>query len=166
MKNKGFSLVELLIVLSVMAALIAVMIPIGMNALRKAKAVKVARNLKSLAETAQNIIMLEGIDEIQNKENLYDYTGNVTDGYQLAIFDASNGEYHVCASYLNNDVSTNTVCEILPDIDYAGEEYKISSESKGYFYKSTTSIQWHLSTNSSVLAPLNSLYYAVMVTGY
>jgi prepilin-type N-terminal cleavage/methylation domain-containing protein len=37
--NKGFSLVELLIVLTVIAALIAVITPLSLNAMRKATAI-------------------------------------------------------------------------------------------------------------------------------
>ena len=59
-RRKGFSLVELLIVLSVVAALIAVVTPIGINAMRKSAAVAVARDLKTLSQSFANKIYLDG----------------------------------------------------------------------------------------------------------
>ncbi len=163
MKNKGFSLVELLIVLSVMAALIAVMIPIGMNAIRKSKAVKVARNLKSLAETAQNIIMIDGLKNIEKTQDIYNYINNRTEDYKLRIFDTGSGTIYVCSIYTGTDVSTKTVCEILPDIKYANEEYKIISDSRGYFYMGQLS---YTRTDNPAIAPLDSLYYSIIITSY
>ncbi|MFO7880949.1 MAG: type II secretion system protein [Kosmotogaceae bacterium] len=163
MRNKGFSLVELLIVLSVMAALIAVMIPIGMNAIRKAKAVKVARNLKILAETTQNIIMINGMSEIDNTEKIYDYVKNITEDYKIRIFDTGSGNIYVCSLYTETDVSTKLVCEILPDIKYANEDYKVISETPGHFYMGQLS---YISTKKPVMAPLNSLYYPLTVAAY
>jgi len=162
MKSKGFSLVELLIVLSVMAALIAVMIPIGMNAIRKAKAVKVARNLKSLAETTQNTIMINGFtaDII---DNLYDYTSDIPGDYKLRIFNTGDGSVYISSLYTGTDVSTITVCEMVPDINYANADYELSFENKGYFY---SEIPTYVRTKYPVLAPLNSIYYSLVMSEY
>ena len=58
MKNRkrGFSLVELLIVLAVIAALIATITPVAMNAIKKSKATQVAQNLKTLASSFENYL--------------------------------------------------------------------------------------------------------------
>ncbi len=63
MKNrkKGFSLVELLIVLAVMAALIATITPVALNAIKKSKATQVAQNLKTLASALENAAYVNGI---------------------------------------------------------------------------------------------------------
>jgi general secretion pathway protein G len=55
-RKEGFSLVELLIVLAVMAALIATITPVAMNAIRKSQATKVAQNLKSLGTAFENYL--------------------------------------------------------------------------------------------------------------
>ena len=62
MKNrkKGFSLVELLIVLAVMAALIATITPVALNAIKKSKATQVAQNLKTLASSFENGLYVDG----------------------------------------------------------------------------------------------------------
>ncbi|WP_292589921.1 prepilin-type N-terminal cleavage/methylation domain-containing protein [Mesotoga sp. UBA5557] len=62
MKNRkrGFSLVELLIVLAVIAALIATITPVALNAIKKAKATQVAQNLKTLASALENAAYVNG----------------------------------------------------------------------------------------------------------
>jgi len=62
MKNRkrGFSLVELLIVLAVIAALIATITPVALNAIQKAKATKVGQNIKTLASAFENYVYVSG----------------------------------------------------------------------------------------------------------
>jgi general secretion pathway protein G len=59
-RRNGFSLVELLIVLAVIAALIAVVTPIGINAMRKSQAVSVAKDLMTLSKAFAGKIYLDG----------------------------------------------------------------------------------------------------------
>ena len=63
MKNRkrGFSLVELLIVLAVIAALIATITPVALNAIRKSQATKVAQNIKTLAAAIENAAYVNGL---------------------------------------------------------------------------------------------------------
>ena len=63
MKNRkrGFSLVELLIVLAVIAALIATITPVALNAIKKSKATQVAQNLKTLASAIENAAYVNGV---------------------------------------------------------------------------------------------------------
>jgi len=62
MKNRkrGFSLVELLIVLAVIAALIATITPVAMNAIRKSQATKVVQNMKTLASSFESYVYVNG----------------------------------------------------------------------------------------------------------
>jgi len=48
MKRSAFTLVELLIVMAVIAALISVVAPMGLNALKQARTVQVATDLKAV----------------------------------------------------------------------------------------------------------------------
>ncbi len=65
MKNRkrGFSLVELLIVLAVIAALIATITPVALNAIRKSQATKVAQNIKTLASAIENAAYVNGYSD-------------------------------------------------------------------------------------------------------
>ena len=59
-KKKGFSMIELLIVLSIIAALIALIVPIAMNASQKARATEIAKNMKTLADSIERIALTDG----------------------------------------------------------------------------------------------------------
>jgi general secretion pathway protein G len=61
MKRKyGFTLVELLIVLAVIAALIATITPLALNAIRRARASQVAQNFRTLASALENAAYVNG----------------------------------------------------------------------------------------------------------
>ncbi|HNT96624.1 MAG TPA: prepilin-type N-terminal cleavage/methylation domain-containing protein, partial [Thermotogota bacterium] len=51
MKRSAFTLVELLIVMAVIAALISVVAPMGLNALKQARTVQVATDLRAAMNT-------------------------------------------------------------------------------------------------------------------
>jgi len=57
--KKGFTLVELLIVLAVIAALMAVATPMALNAVKQAKASQVAQNLQNIMTAVQNYVNTE-----------------------------------------------------------------------------------------------------------
>lgn len=60
--KKGFSLVELQIVLAVLAAVVSSVTIFAKNAIRKAKATQVAQNLKTITTSVENKLYLEGFD--------------------------------------------------------------------------------------------------------
>ena len=139
MKNRkrGFSLVELLIVLAVIAALIATITPVALNAIRKAKATQVAQNLKTLASAIENKAYVEGVEAIVGTgnagstftstavSNLTTYVRDLNSSY-TATYDYSAGTFTVTVSYTGKDVEFGTVEDILQgvtgstgqDIDY------------------------------------------------
>lgn len=97
MKNRkrGFSLVELLIVLAVIAALIATITPVALNAIKKAQATKVAQNLKTLASAIENAAYVNGIDGDSIKKAT---SGNfVTDADDITLLgrDIDKGSYGI-----------------------------------------------------------------------
>jgi len=57
--KKGFTLVELLIVMAIIAALMAVATPTGVNALAQAKATAVAANFRTLQQAVIQMLMFE-----------------------------------------------------------------------------------------------------------
>jgi len=87
MKNRkrGFSLVELLIVLAVIAALIATITPVALNAIRKAQATKVAQNIKTLAAAIENAAYVNGVEydsgvkKIKSGSGATDFIDTITD---------------------------------------------------------------------------------------
>lgn len=57
--KKGFTLIELLIVMSIIAALMSVATPVGINAIKQAKATNVASNFKVLQDAVVQMLAFE-----------------------------------------------------------------------------------------------------------
>ena len=55
--RKGFTLVELLIVMAIIAALMAILIPMAGGAMKKAKATRVAVMMRNVEQAAEQYIM-------------------------------------------------------------------------------------------------------------
>jgi general secretion pathway protein G len=96
MKNRkrGFSLVELLIVLAVIAALIATITPVALNAIKKAKATQVAQNLKTLASALENAAYVNGADANGIKKPDGGYF-SATDDIKLLARDVDADKYGI-----------------------------------------------------------------------
>ena len=119
-RKEGFSLVELLIVLAVMAALIATITPVALNAIRKAKATQVAQNLKTLASALENAAYVNGIesDKIQNSLG-NDITladlGRDIDSTKYAVFyDVNSGTVEATVVSIEN-ADVTEVQKVLSD---------------------------------------------------
>lgn len=105
MNKKGFSLIELLIVLVVIASLIAIVTPIALNSIRKAKSTSVANDLKTLSKGFMNYVYT--VDEFP--EDLNEFARNVdSDKYGITYDD--NGNYVV---YTNKEVNFNEVATLI-----------------------------------------------------
>ncbi|PVD17032.1 MULTISPECIES: type II secretion system protein [unclassified Mesotoga] len=106
MKNRkrGFSLVELLIVLAVIAALIATITPVALNAIKKAKATQVAQNLKTLASAIENAAYVNGADASGIKKPDGGYF-TATDDIKLLARDVDANKYGI--AYKVSTDSTN-----------------------------------------------------------
>ncbi len=123
MKNrkKGFSLVELLIVLAVMAALIATITPVALNAIKKSKATQVAQNLKTLASALENAAYVNGL-----KDGLVagpggtstvtiDQLGRDIDDTKYSVaYAQTGGSFTAVIYYIGADADINVVDDILP----------------------------------------------------
>jgi len=124
MKNRkrGFSLVELLIVLAVIAALVATITPVAMNAIKKSKATQVAQNLKTLATALENSAYVNGVqgDKILNGEytsvSIYDLGRDISSDYTMDYtLTTTTGKVTAIITYTKGDVDAKMVNEILPE---------------------------------------------------
>ena len=123
MKNRkrGFSLVELLIVLAVIAALIATITPVALNAIRKSKATQVAQNLKTLVSAIENKAYVDGkVEDTLNGEitgdELKQFVRDLDSKLYSVVYTSSQGVYTVTAIYSGTDVAQDLVKEMLPNV--------------------------------------------------
>ena len=128
-RKKGFSLVELLIVLAVMAALIATITPVALNAIKKAKATQVAQNLKTLASAFENKVYVDNNATTDVTALARDVDSNeYSIDYDLS---STSGQYSVTVVY-NGTVDADKVIEILPDAEEASNGVKYHFEFYAY----------------------------------
>lgn len=114
--RKGFTLVELLIVLAVIAALMAVATPLALNAVKNAKASQVAQNFRNIKAAVENYFNTEKpekpteitLDSLKEK-----YLSSVSDDmkkfYEVKVEEGTGGEYNVTITYKGKDVDANKV---------------------------------------------------------
>ncbi|PNQ05655.1 hypothetical protein RM69_03735 [Mesotoga sp. SC_NapDC3] len=167
MKNRkrGFSLVELLIVLAVIAALIATITPVALNAIKKAKATQVAQNLKTLASAIENLLYVEGADELANAS--FSKLGrDISSDYQLVVVDLGTGEFKAWATYKKDDVDDGLVGDIISNATKTTSDisYTIGSGETLYTIDSTGIAT--KTTGEVKAVPANSIYYSFTFAVY
>ena len=122
-RKEGFSLVELLIVLAVMAALIATITPVALNAIRKAKATQVGQNMKTLASAFENMLYVEG----RTPTTISSLARDIDDDKYGIAWAASSGTYTVVV-WAIGEVSDTALKEVLSDAHYTSTAIKELSE--------------------------------------
>lgn len=104
--------------MSIIAALMAVATPVGINALAQAKATNVAANFSTLQKALLQIIMFE--PNLPAGVNLLDYMytrnyiTNKPQDFEI-VYDSIDKSYTI--RYLNNDVSPIKVKSINPAVE-------------------------------------------------
>ena len=115
--RKGFTLIELLIVLAIIAALMAVVTPIALNAVKKAKATQVAENFRNIKSAVESYFYVEGqpptdLAELVTKG----YLNNAdTDNYTLYKTNNGDGSYTFEVDYSGKDVDGDTLTSVYAD---------------------------------------------------
>nr|WP_143611061.1 type II secretion system protein [Thermosipho melanesiensis] len=110
--KKGFTLVELLIVLAVIAALLSVATPLAINAVKSAKASQVAQNFRSIKSAIENYFNTETPSDptnIQNSDLENGYINSFPANFSFTISDSGNGVYTVTITYTGKDVALDKV---------------------------------------------------------
>jgi type IV pilus assembly protein PilA len=138
MKNrkKGFSLVELLIVLAVMAALIATITPVALNAIKKSKATQVAQNLKTLASALENAAYVNGVSTVVKNADgttitLADLGRDIDSGKYGFAYAISSGVVTAKVYYIGADVDDELVIGTLPTATTTKPSFTPSDSSQG-----------------------------------
>ena len=121
--RNGFSLVELLIVLAVVAMLISVITPLGINAIRKSRAIAISKDLKALSKTFVNKIYLDNKVPRELKELGRDVDSDLFGaGWKIS----EDGQYDFFV-FTNSEADFETVSGVLVDvrrgIPFATDDY-------------------------------------------
>jgi len=115
--RKGFTLVELLIVLAVIAALMAVATPMAMNAVKQAKASQVAQNLNALKSAVEQYVYSEK-DLPTSTESLTNYMSKIPSEYVITPVEENlsgskgvfvDGEATVIVAYDSSDIPVGDI---------------------------------------------------------
>ena len=165
--KKGFSLVELQIVLAVLAAVVSSVTIFAKNAIRKAKATQLAQNLKTLTKSVEDRLYLEGFDSLSDIVKLTDIVRDVRGNYKLFLLIKANGEAVINAVYNDLDVNAELVNEILPDATDTNMDITHTLQSGEFFYRITTYVlKSNVSGNTVTLVPRDSIYLSSTVHIY
>lgn len=116
--KKGFSLVELLIVLTIFAALIAIVTPIALNAISKAKATQIAENIIIIRDSLTETVLLTG--QIKFETTLNELVRNISDDYWVYYY-TENGVFHGYVQYRKRDFSLDKLQALIPEIGFPEE---------------------------------------------
>ncbi|PNS40054.1 type II secretion system protein [Mesotoga sp. B105.6.4] len=159
-RRNGFSLVELLIVLAVIAALIAVVTPIGINAMRKSAAVAVARDLKTLSQAFANKIYLDG----ELPQTISELGRNVDSSLFGAAWKiGEDGQYNYFV-FTNREADFETVSGVLVDsrqgIPFGVDDYAFLDNGLGKESMNSRTLYYNLLGAESIapLTPFGSTF--------
>jgi len=118
--RKGYTLVELLIVLAVIAALMAVATPMAINAVATARASQVAQNMANLASAIQTAYAVKGLptdsSAADSKTYLAGYITSFPDGYEIAIDLGPKSSAAATIVYLLNDPAPDVIVKQNPQV--------------------------------------------------
>jgi prepilin-type N-terminal cleavage/methylation domain-containing protein len=135
--KKGFSLVELLIVIVVIASLISIATIVSASILRKTKATTVARNMKAIMMAAEEKLMIDGPKYFQSIKSLKDLVKNATDQYQLYLVIKKSGDVYITVICDPSHVDAKLVNEISPDATIVSSEVRCYLKDGEAFHKIT-----------------------------
>ncbi|HPT59454.1 MAG TPA: type II secretion system protein [Fervidobacterium sp.] len=126
--KKGFTLVELLIVLAVIAALMAVATPMALNAVKTARASQVAQNLRNIMTAIENYVNVE--QELPTSTNTFidtlvskGYLSSNPTNYSITYSDTwttNNGRIKATIIYGGGDVAVEDVQKQNPNVTSSG----------------------------------------------
>ncbi|KAF2961218.1 type II secretion system protein [Fervidobacterium sp. 2310opik-2] len=130
--RKGFTLVELLIVLAVIAALMAVATPLALNAVKNAKASQVAQNFRNIKSAVENMFNTEKptnptasitMNELVNSK----YLNSAPANFSVSAAAGAAGTYNVTITYSGNDVELKRVQDNgMGDVKQNGKDLELT----------------------------------------
>jgi len=116
-RNEGFTLIELLIVMAIITSLVGAIVPVGINSIKQAKALTVARNLQTLSTVVQEYVYTTKTSPIifKNKSLLNTVVLNkMVTGVSTSVL----SKYYIKGTAFTDGVATITVWYKDTNISY------------------------------------------------
>ncbi len=119
--DKGFTIVELLIVMAVIAAIISALVPIGVNAIRRAKATTIALDLSQISKAVMSDFYLNQniAPTLQNLKGYFPKSEEqILKQFKLKVVNSTVTNVYVW--YAPSDVTASEVERVYPDVIASG----------------------------------------------
>jgi len=163
--KNGFSLIELLITLAIITALVAVVTPLALNAIRSAKATKASANLKSISNSIYNYFYVENELPTDVNELVRDLNEET---YGVAYKENEDGTYEYIA-FTSDNADLLTMHELLPNVSSSipenEEEYNFLSNGRDTFENLVAKYVVNMGKNG-IIEPSSSFNIANFSYGY
>ncbi len=132
--KKGFTIVELLIVMAVIAAILSAIVPVGVNAIRRAKATAVALNLSQISQAVMSEFYLEHNNSlsIQSIKTYFPKKmWKVLKRYELKTVNSTVTRVYIW--YVPDDVAASEVESVFPAVEASGTHPMLCMTMKRYW---------------------------------
>ena len=135
--KRGFTLVELLVTLAVIAALMGVATPASIDAVKQAKASQVAQNFRNLRAALVTYFYTERPatpTEATWTDIVPDHLSGVPKNFDFSVTGSSGGKYTVQLAYKADDVDKQAVKDILDEVNISGTYPTLQTTVQKWWY--------------------------------
>jgi len=116
-KREGFTLVELLIVMAVIAALMGALVPVAISAIQHANATRIAENLQSLVTQVQQYAYSNHVIPSTTMLATSVSGGNLTTDYEICYSSNSKSGYNAVPSG-GQPITSSASSQVYFAVDY------------------------------------------------
>jgi type II secretion system protein G len=129
MKRKGFTLIEMLIVVAIIGILAALLIPNAMSALQKAKQKGTIKDINTIASGIMDYITDKGVAPITTGGDITasDTLVQALQGFYLKVFPLNDQWGHPFQIYTRGDVSGKWGIAYADSSDFGDDEFVVGS---------------------------------------